>query len=76
MKMGREHRVPLSARCVDVLREAAGCRKEAELLFPSARGKALLDDTMGKLLRELGGDAVPHGFRSSFREGVIYLTPK
>ncbi len=68
MKMGREHRVPLSARCVDVLREAAGRRKEAELLFPSARGKVLSDVTMSKLLRERGIDAVPHGFRSSFRD--------
>ena len=67
-KMGREHRVPLSARCVDVLREAAAHRKKADLVFPSLRGKVLSDATMGKLLRERGIDAVPHGFRSSFRD--------
>ena len=68
MKMGREHRVPLSARCVDVLREAAGLRKGADLVFPSARGKVISDATVGKLLRQHGIDAVPHGFRSSFRD--------
>ena len=68
MRMGREHRVPLSARCADVLREAGGRRREAELVFPSARGKVLSDATMSKLLRERGIDAVPHGFRSSFRD--------
>ncbi len=67
-KMGREHRVPLSARCADVLREAAALRKDVDLVFPSARGKVLSDATMGKLLRERGIDAVPHGFRSSFRD--------
>ena len=67
-KMGREHRVPLSARCVDVLREAAGLGKGTDLVFPSTRGKVLSDATIGKLLRERGIDAVPHGFRSSFRD--------
>ena len=68
MKTGREHRVPLSARCVDILREAAGSRKDADLVFPSARSQVLSDATMGKLMRERGIDAVPHGFRSSFRD--------
>ena len=44
-----------------ILREAAGRRKAADLVFPSARGKVLSDATMSKLLRERGIDAVPHG---------------
>ena len=67
-KMGREHRVPLSARCADVLREAAALRKDVDLVFPSARGKVLSDATMGKLLHKHRINAVPHGFRSSFRD--------
>ena len=67
-KMGREHRVPLSARCVDVLREAAALQKDVDLIFPSTRGKVISDATIGKLLRQRGIDAVPHGFRSSFRD--------
>ena len=31
------------------------------------RGKVLSDNTLSKLLRELKIEAVPHGFRSSFR---------
>ena len=70
MKSGREHRVPLSARSLEVLREAAGrgCGREADLAFPNARGGAISATTMRKLLIARGIDAVPHGFRSSFRD--------
>lgn len=67
MKAGREHRVPLSVRAVEVLAEAGNLR-ESDLVFPSARGRCMSDNTLSKLLRDLGIDAVPHGFRSSFRD--------
>ena len=38
------------------------------LVFPSVRGKPLSDATLGKLMKDRGIDAVPHGFRSSFRD--------
>ena len=38
------------------------------LAFPTARGRSLSDSTLSKLLRELKIGAVPHGFRSSFRD--------
>ena len=69
MKARREHRVPLSGRAVEVLREAeADTGGGSGLVFPSRSGKALSDVTLSKLLRELGIAAVPHGFRSSFRD--------
>ena len=37
-------------------------------MFPSPRGKPLSDMTLSKLLKEQGVEAVPHGFRSSFRD--------
>ena len=40
----------------------------AGLVFPSVMGKQLTDNTLSKLLRENNIDAVPHGFRSSFRD--------
>ena len=40
----------------------------SELIFPSVRGKVLSDMTISKLVKELGILAVPHGFRSSFRD--------
>lgn len=67
MKMKREHRVPLSARALAVLREALQLRDGTGLVFPSVTGRPLPDSTISKLVRENGIKAVPHGFRSSFR---------
>ena len=67
MKAGREHRVPLSSQAADILAAAAELRVN-DLVFPSATGRPMSDDTLSKLLRDLGVDAVPHGFRSSFRD--------
>ena len=68
MKAGKEHRVPLSDRALGVLAEARELSDGAGLVFPSATGKQLTDNTLSKLLRENNIDAVPHGFRSSFRD--------
>ncbi len=74
MKAKREHRVPLYGRAVEVLREAEQLRGagngagDEELVFPTVRGKALDAATLSKLVRNLGIAAVPHGFRSSFRD--------
>ncbi len=67
MKSGREHRVPLSADAMSVLERARELSDGTGLIFPSSRGKTLTDSTISKLLRENRIDAVPHGFRSSFR---------
>ena len=67
MKTSREHRVPLSPAALDLLREAAEHR-DGDLVFPSMRGKELSDTTISKLLLENNVGAVPHGFRSSFRD--------
>jgi integrase len=68
MKAGTEHRVPLSDRALAVLAEARGLSDGAGLVFPSATDRQLTDNTLSKLLRENCIDAVPHGFRSSFRD--------
>jgi len=69
MKANREHRVPLSGRALDVLAEAERLSDGSELVFPGVRpGRPLSENTHAKLLRELGFDAVTHGFRSSFRD--------
>ena len=67
-KTGREFRVPLSSRAIKVLREAAEFADKSGLVFPSVTGKVLSDSTISKLVRENGIQAVPHGFRSSFRD--------
>ena len=68
MKANRDHRVPLSCRATELLRTASTLRNDSALLFPSPRGKPLSDMTLSKLLKEQGVQAVPHGFRSSFRD--------
>ena len=69
MKANREHRVPLSGRALELLNDAAELSEGSELVFPGSRpGRPLSENTHAKLLRELGFDAVTHGFRSSFRD--------
>ena len=69
MKGGREHRVPLSGRALAVLDEARALDDGSGLVFPAPAGrKPMSDSTLSKLLRELGINAVPHGFRSTFRD--------
>ena len=68
MKSKRDHRVPLSTRAQEILEEARDHTVLSDLVFPSPSGRALSDSTLSKLLRELGVQAVPHGFRSSFRD--------
>lgn len=73
MKAGREHRVPLSPeaqRLLEQLPRIAG----SDLVFPAARGGQLSDVTLSAALRRMGVDAVPHGFRSTFRDWVAECT--
>ncbi|MCY4060285.1 MAG: site-specific integrase, partial [Gammaproteobacteria bacterium] len=74
MKAKLEHRVPLSSRAVAVLDEAREIADKSGLVFPSPTGRVLSDSTLSKLLRELRIGAVPHGFRSSFRDWAAERT--
>ena len=75
MKARRPHRVPLAGRALEILEEASRLGDGQGLVFPSARsGKAASPTTFLALLGRLGIAAVPHGFRSSFRDWVIEQT--
>ena len=74
MKHRREHRVPLSERAWEILDEARGIERSSDLVFPSPAGGLLPDRDLSALLRELGIAAVPHGFRSSFRDWAAEQT--
>ena len=69
MKAGREHRVPLSARAVTILRKLEKL-KTGEFVFPGqTRKKPLSNMAMEMVLRRMKiEDATVHGFRSSFRD--------
>ena len=73
MKSGREHRVPLSARAVEILDAMAKLRvddKPSAFVFPGQRkGRPMSAMAMEMLLRRMKvKDATVHGFRSSFRD--------
>lgn len=72
MKAGREHVVPLSVQAVALLeRMKAHRRGDSDLVFPGTkRAKPLSDMTLTKVLRDMEVDAVPHGFRSTFRTWI------
>lgn len=76
MKAGKEHIVPLSSAAMDVFRRAQGYREaRSELVFPGQRSsKPLSDMTLTKICRDMEVLAVPHGFRSSFRDWVAEET--
>ncbi len=71
MKMGKEHRVPLTDRALAILAAAEEERGEGDYLFPSPRkGKPFSDMAMAMLLkiRMNRPHLTVHGFRSSFRD--------
>jgi len=67
MKAGKEHRVPLSGDALAVL-NALPHDDRTTLVFASSRGGMLSDMSLTAMLRRMKVDAVPHGFRSSFRD--------
>lgn len=73
MKAGKEHRAALSPAAVKLLcslpRMAA-----TELVFPATRGGQLSDMTLTAVMRRMGTNAVPHGFRSTFRDWAAEKT--
>ena len=75
MKARRAHRVPLSGPAIQVLKEARGLGEGDGLVFPGGRaGQPLSDMAHTSLLRRLAIPAVPHGFRSSFKDWCIECT--
>jgi integrase len=67
MKAKKAHRVPLNdaaMKLLSALPRLDGC----DFVFPSARGGMLSDATMSAALKRMGVNAVPHGFRSSFKD--------
>lgn len=74
MKAGRDHRVPLSARAVEILEKARDLSsgEPDAVVFPGIKsGASLSDAAFDALLKRMGfksGELTPHGFRSSFRD--------
>ncbi|RAU22679.1 integrase [Paramagnetospirillum kuznetsovii] len=70
MKIDREHRVPLSTRAVDILRQLHGDRISDTWVLPGGKpDKPLSNMAFLVLLRRMNRTEItPHGFRSTFRD--------
>ena len=68
-KANREHRVPLCGRALEILDGARTLVKgTSPYLFPNRVGRQLEEKQLRRMLGKHGIAAVPHGFRSSFRD--------
>ncbi|MEP1090375.1 MAG: site-specific integrase [Rhizobiaceae bacterium] len=68
MKAGKEHRVPLTSRALELARKYHNLGNH---LFPGQTpGKALSNMAMSNVLKRLGYTETVHGMRSTFRDWV------
>jgi integrase len=70
MKAKRDHRVPLSDRAVEILRDISGKHDKSGHVFINGGGLPLSNQAMSELLKGMVPPkrAVVHGFRSSFSD--------
>lgn len=73
MKAGKEHRVPLSRQAVALLKGQTRV-EHVEHVFPSNRKGPLSDMALTAVMRRHKLGAVPHGFRSTFRDWAGEMT--
>ena len=69
MKAKREHRVPLGDAATELLKKLPRI-KDVDLVFPGTKNQSLSDMSLTAVMRRMGIEAVPHGFRSTFRDWV------
>jgi integrase len=75
MKAKREHRVPLSSRCLAILKEARKLSANSAFVFPGrSADKPLSNMVFLMALRRMKLDITAHGFRSSFRDWAAEQT--
>jgi integrase len=73
MKVKKEHRVPLSPRALEIVREMIDLK--GDYLFSGGKqGKPLSNNAMLALLDRMALDVTTHGFRSSFRDWAAERT--
>lgn len=69
MKAGKEHRIALGTRSLELLEVARSHDSQSAYMF-SINGKALSNMAMLMLMRRMGKSVTVHGFRSCFRDWV------
>ncbi|WP_413460088.1 tyrosine-type recombinase/integrase [Herbaspirillum huttiense] len=66
MKGRKEHRIPLSSRCMEILEEQRN--NGSEFIFANAKGMPYSNMTLTQMLRRHGYTFTVHGFRSAFKD--------
>lgn len=81
IKAGREHRIPLCARAVTLLKERLKARQQmpdgqpCPHVFPGKPSRALSNNAILSLLKRMNRqDLTAHGFRSTFRDWAAEQT--
>ena len=75
MKAGREHRIPLTPRALELLRSAQSINDGSDLIFPGRRANTPMSNMVFlMLLRRMGATFTAHGFRSAFRDWASECT--
>jgi len=73
MKAGRIHRVPLSRQAIELLKSMPSI-EDCDYIFPSMKYTMLSDMALTAVMRRLKLEAVPHGWRSTFRDWASETT--
>lgn len=68
MKGNREHRVPLSETAWNLFKAQPRDDESPYVFRGTKKGASLSDSTLSKVLKDMGVPAVPHGFRSTFKD--------
>ncbi len=75
MKAGRKFRVPLTSRCIEILKRARELSDGSLFVFPSQTAKKPLSTMVFlMMLRRMDKHITTHGFRSTFRDWAAERT--
>ncbi len=75
MKANRDHRVPLSSRSLDIVRQSKQLCAGSRYVFPSRNSSQPLSNmALLMMMRRMGEVVTVHGFRSAFRDWAAERT--
>lgn len=74
MKAGREHRVPLPERAIEIIEKLPREHGNPYIFIGTGAGRAIGSGALLRTMRVLHPSYVPHGFRSTFKDWAAEMT--